>query len=366
MMTSLPILAAGGTSDDGCAIGDSGVDDGTPTILGPAKLTVAELRSWWASTGRAQPARLALPVADVAALYLSEGDAEGVRGDLAFAQAIHETGYFTNPDTAINNFAGIGHHDGARSGQRFPDAVIGVRAHVQLLKKYAAGNDVRLARPEVAPNAGARSTTWGGLAGTWATDPGYWTSISSLYETMRRHRGDGGAELAEAGIDGAASETADARCASGDLAFNGAYALPLERRWYETHPEWFTRTHHDYPAVDIPVPTGTPLFAITSGVVVAAPTTGRCGIGAVFNGDDRAQYVYCHGLPGSAAVAIGDRVTAGQYLMTSASTGNSTGPHLHLSIRIDGQNRCPQPLLVAIAEGGDVDPHDLPAAGCAH
>ena len=68
--------------------------------------------------------------------------------DLALAQAVLETGHFTNRDTSINNFAGIAHYDNAASGSAFADPVIGVRAHIQLLKKYAAGNDTALANPE--------------------------------------------------------------------------------------------------------------------------------------------------------------------------------------------------------------------------
>ena len=37
------------------------------------------------------------------------------------------------------------------------------------------------------------------------------------------------------------------------------------------------------------------------------------------------------------AIATGDRVTVGQYLMDSASTGNSTGPHLHFEVRRFGR-----------------------------
>ena len=61
-------------------------------------------------------------------------------------------------------------------------------------------------------------------------------------------------------------------------------------------------------------PTGTPLYAVTNGVVVSTPTSGRCGIGVVLNGDDGAQYTYCHGVPGSHAIATGDRVTVGHWV----------------------------------------------------
>mgnify|MGYP002345920472 FL=1 len=155
-------------------------------------------------------------------------------------------------------------------------------------------------------------------------------------------------------------------CGDGDLALSGDYALPVERRWYDEHPEWFTKPHHDYPAADIPVPTGTPLYAITNGVVISTPISGRCGIGVIINGDDGAQYTYCHGLPGSHTIDTGDRVEVGQHLMNSASTGNSTGPHLHFAIKVDGTARCPQALLVSIADGAPVTPDSLATGGCTY
>ena len=359
-LVAVPFLAiaAGGASPP-CGIGGplEVEDDGTPSILGPSTLTAADLRYWWSTGGRGQPGRLSIDIADLIALYLSEGDAEGVRGDMAFAQAVAETGHFTNSDTAINNFAGIAHYDHAASGSGFADPVTGVRAHIQLLKKYAASNDTALANPDVSPNAGAGATTWGGLAGTWASSPTYWTLLSDVYGSM---------------LDAAGQSEVDpftglgAGCPSGDLALAGDYALPVERHWYDEHPEWFTKPHHDYPAADIPVPTGTPLYAVTNGVVISTPTSGSCGIGVIINGDDGAQYTYCHGHPGSQAVTTGDTVTVGQHLMDSASTGNSTGPHLHFAIKIDGQARCPQPLLVSIAEGTPASPDSLPTSGCSY
>ena len=54
----------------------------------------------------------------------------------------------------------------------------------------------------------------------------------------------------------------------------------------------------------------------------------------------------------------------GRYPMDSASTGNSTDPHLHFAIRFDGMARCPQPFLVAIARGQSVAPAGQLRTGC--
>jgi hypothetical protein len=153
-------------------------------------------------------------------------------------------------------------------------------------------------------------------------------------------------------------------CADGVLAISGDYSMPVELRWYHEHPEWFTKPHHDYPAADIPVPTGTPIHTASAGTVASITTSGSCGIGVVISGDDGASYTYCHGLPGSHAVTGGSRVAVGQLLMRSASTGNSTAPHLHFAIKVDGQARCPQPFLVAIADGHPESPGSLPTSGC--
>src|SRR3546814_6369691 len=82
--TALPILAVGvgDGSASGCAHSGAVADDGTPSILGPSALTVADLRAWWESTGRGQPSRLRVAVGDLIALYVTEGDVEGVPGDL--------------------------------------------------------------------------------------------------------------------------------------------------------------------------------------------------------------------------------------------------------------------------------------------
>lgn len=159
--------------------------DGTPTIIGTAVLPANQLLSWyrdnpdWATTvGPGQ-----VPVDEVLATYYLVGGQEGVRPDLAFIQAAHETGGFTNSDARqINNFAGVAHYDDlAISGTGWATAEGGVIGHVQLLKRYAQGNDVALAMPDQSVEAGATAATFGALAGTWATDPNYWSSLARLY-----------------------------------------------------------------------------------------------------------------------------------------------------------------------------------------
>ncbi|MDQ6836842.1 MAG: peptidoglycan DD-metalloendopeptidase family protein [Actinomycetota bacterium] len=361
-LMSLPMVFAGGDGPAACAASRSGAPsgqlratDGSPTILGHSGLTATDLIRWWTVRGKGQPPRLGMAINDVIAAYLDESASEHVRGDLAFAQAVLETGWFTNTDTSINNFAGLGHYDNARSGLPFPTPTIGVRAHIQLLKKYAAGNATRLALPDVSPNAGARAATWPELATRWATAPNYWTKIDALYQSMS------GRDRA-----GTFAPETPGRCSSGLSVGGGSYALPVDIRWYRQHPAWFTKPHHDYPAADIPVPAGTPVLAAATGSVTTAPAGGACGLGVIVHGDDGATYTYCHGSDGGQIVRPGQRVRVGQLIMHSGSSGNSTGPHLHFAISVNGQNRCPQPFLVALAKGLSTDPKLLPAAGCTY
>ncbi|MEX2621567.1 MAG: peptidoglycan DD-metalloendopeptidase family protein [Egibacteraceae bacterium] len=144
----------------------------------------------------------------------------------------------------------------------------------------------------------------------------------------------------------------------------GSYALPVHRDLL-TLP-LLRRPHHTYPAWDLGLAEGTPVYAVHGGVVVSVPArNSRCGLGAVVDGDDGYRYIYCHA--SGVAVAQGDRVAAGDLLLWSGNTGNSTGPHLHLGIRdAAGRNRCPQDLLVAWYEGIPLSPDAAPARGCTH
>jgi peptidoglycan hydrolase-like protein with peptidoglycan-binding domain len=143
---------------------------------------------------------------------------------------------------------------------------------------------------------------------------------------------------------------------------SGGYALPLDRN--RVPRSEYDDPHHDYPAIDLQIPSGTPLYAVTSGTVTRIQG-GSCGNGYSLTGNDGATYTYCHL---SRFVALsGATVNAGDLLGYSGNTGNSTGPHLHLAIKYDGSRRCPQSMLLAIYDGTAVPtPSTLPKSGCTY
>lgn len=154
-------------------------------IVGESVLTAEELIAWFEHVGGRS--RAGAPVADLARWYVEEGAAEGLRGDVAFAQAVLETGGFTNDDTVrFNNYAGIGHCDSCPTGWHFPSPQEGVRAQIQLLKSYVFEKpdyrfelvDRRLRGP-----AGC-CQTWNQLTGVWASASHYGPAMLGIYLNM--------------------------------------------------------------------------------------------------------------------------------------------------------------------------------------
>jgi murein DD-endopeptidase MepM/ murein hydrolase activator NlpD len=99
----------------------------------------------------------------------------------------------------------------------------------------------------------------------------------------------------------------------------------------------FCSTFHE--GVDFVPPAGTTIDSIAAGVVSEAGTTGPFGnhvmIDHVINGQ-KVQSLYAHMISGSIKVVVGQQVTVAQPLGLLGSTGNATGPHLHLEIHLDG------------------------------
>jgi hypothetical protein len=164
--------------------------DVSPTVMGDAVLTAGDIVGWYKSKGVVGYVA-GVDIQTLAGYYLDEGKAEQVRGDVAFAQSIVETGAFTSPLTAHNNYAGIGACDSCATGYDFASPLAGVRAQAQLLHAYADKSlrVATLAHPAVGSNPDHLTVrgccpTWNKLTGTWATDPNYGPKLMTVYLSM--------------------------------------------------------------------------------------------------------------------------------------------------------------------------------------
>lgn len=141
----------------------------------------------------------------------------------------------------------------------------------------------------------------------------------------------------------------------------GGFVLPVDRSWIDPDPSVLMRPHHDYPAWDLALPEGTPVYAVTAGAITTVNDT-RCGLGIQLTQPDGHRWTFCHAT--RLLAASGQQVTAGQLIMLSGNTGNSTGPHLHLALNApDGVALCPQPLLDAWWNGTAVGPDESRTVG---
>jgi murein DD-endopeptidase MepM/ murein hydrolase activator NlpD len=95
-----------------------------------------------------------------------------------------------------------------------------------------------------------------------------------------------------------------------------------------------SHTHHDYPAADIAAPEGSPLYALANGVVDGAwHDDARCGTGFTLRAEDGRLWTYCHLSFLDPAVTAGAVLSAGQQVGLVGSSGDATGPHLHLQLQ---------------------------------
>lgn len=202
----------------------------TVPMMGPSVLNAQQLASWYRATGRT----LNVPGETIEALatyYVEEGNGVNIRGDLAFAQSIVETGYFGFAGSMVKptdyNFAGMGACDTCSSGRQFPSARTGVRAQVQHLRNYAdiTSRATMLPTPPVVEWYGrrvvngvvtydpalaiynfdtffakGRALNWNQMGnGNWATATNYFATVLGVYERILTWNGI--PTIAEAGAD---------------------------------------------------------------------------------------------------------------------------------------------------------------------
>ena len=174
-------------------MGDSSLDSYTKIASKPvatAEQMIAYIKS--------KKHNVAQSVIDMIPLYLSEGEIEGIAGDIAFAQSCLETGNFwfagSNVTLDQNNFCGMGVTSGNKKGNSFETPQIGIRAQIQHLKAYA--NTEPLANECVDPRfryvkrGCAEYVEWLGIQENpsgkgWASGAGYGNKILRILKNVR-------------------------------------------------------------------------------------------------------------------------------------------------------------------------------------
>ena len=181
--------------------------------------------------------------------------------------------------------------------------------YAKLMKKGITGNQ-EFYRGTWKSNASTYKEATQALTGTYATDIYYGEKLNNLIETYDLTQYD---EARERVI----SET--------------NYMMPLDS--YTVTSEFGLRGSEFHRGIDLAAPSGTPIKAAKSGKVIVADTHYSWGNYVVIEHEDGTTMLYAH--QEKYIVNVGQQVGQGSLIGFVGSTGNSTGPHLHLELCTD-------------------------------
>lgn len=129
---------------------------------------------------------------------------------------------------------------------------------------------------------------------------------------------------------------------------NGAFTHPClgytrissEFGW---RPQPLPGASTNHKGIDFAAPTGTPIYAAAGGTVTSAGYSGNAGRMITINHGNGliTMYMHCSEL----YVSSGQKVSKGQNIAAVGSTGNSTGPHLHFQVMLNGTPQNPHKYL---------------------
>jgi len=124
---------------------------------------------------------------------------------------------------------------------------------------------------------------------------------------------------------------------------SGSYSLNVSRKGFvwpaptaKTITQYYSGKHR---ALDITTSgaSGRPIVAAAAGTVEFAGSAGNSyGQQVVINHGNGVKTRYAHCLSGSISVRAGQKVSAGQQIAKIGNTGNSSGPHLHFEVLVNG------------------------------
>ncbi len=146
---------------------------------------------------------------------------------------------------------------------------------------------------------------------------------------------------------------------SAQAAANGPNASPAEApaqgvtSGFGARLDPITHQPSNHPGVDVHAPEGAPIAAVWDGTVVSAGVRGGYGNAVELDHGHGVHTLYAHA--SALHVKPGDTVHAGDVLGDVGSSGRSTGPHLHLELRVDGKPVDPTSALKAYRDRADKD-----------
>ena len=173
------------------------------------------------------------------------------------------------------------------------------------------------------------------------------TVSDQIAEQSRKEAAAAAAAAAAAKKKGGSSSSSSSSSAgnlSSATLTSGTFTWPLpgytnnsSAYGWRVHPIYGTRKFHK--GEDIPAPTGTPIVAAASGTVTTAGWVSGYGNYTVINHGGGVMTAYGH--QSAIYVSVGQTVSAGQTIGAVGSTGNSTGPHLHFEVYVNGATQNP-------------------------
>ena len=179
---------------------DEFIPDSSSAIMGRSQTTVAQMVRHFSKIGKPYPSDVydqygASTIDEFCSILFEESAAEGVRAEVVFVQAMHETGWLQfGGDVRAEqcNFAGIGATGGV-PGASFNDwgtdsVRKGLRAQVQHLKAYASADDLvnECVDPRFSYVVRGSAQTIEELGGKWASSPAYGDALLELMDFLFR------------------------------------------------------------------------------------------------------------------------------------------------------------------------------------
>ena len=156
----------------------------------------------------------------------------------------------------------------------------------------------------------------------------YQEAIETDQKQLQQVQNDIRAAIAAAGSHGSGSISGSHGSGNGRLRY------PTDSRSISAgYPNYSSGRYHG--GIDFPVSTGSNVYAAASGTVILVKYLNYSyGRYLIIDHGDGLSTLYAHN--SQILVSVGEKVSAGQVVAKSGSTGNSTGPHCHFEVRVNG------------------------------